>query len=112
MMKAIRILYMAAAVATLFGAAARMFLPGSYAYIYTAGAVVLAITQFILRPRHKAFTVRRLVNQQQVGALLLVAAGVLMLTLHNNEWIAVMLCGALMELYTAFRIPAEIEKNK
>lgn len=111
-MKAIRFIYMAAAVVLLFGAASRMFLPGIYAYIYITGAVVFAVTQFILRPRHKAFTVRRLVNQQQVGALLLVAAGVLMLTLHNNEWIAVMLCGALMELYTAYRIPAEIEKNK
>lgn len=103
---------MVAAVVLLFGAVSRLFLPGIYAYIYTAGAVVFAVTQFILRPRHKTFTVRRLVNQQQIGALLLVAAGVLMLTLHNNEWIAVMLCGALMELYTAYRIPAEIEKNK
>lgn len=102
---------MLAAVATLFGAASRLFLPEAYSYIYTAGAVVFAVTQFLQRPRHKAFTVRRLVNQQQIGALLLVAAGVLMFTLHNNEWIAIMLCGALMELYTAYRLPAEIEKN-
>ena len=32
-------------------------------------------------------------------------------TMNNNEWMVLMLCGALMELYTAFRIPAEIEKH-
>ena len=47
-----------------------------------------------------------------IGALLLVTAGVLMFVLHNNEWMAVMFAGALMELYTAFRIPAEMEKHK
>ena len=96
----------------LAGAALRLFLPAVYSYVYLAGAVVFAVTQFLLRPRHSHFMVRRLVTQQQVGALLLVAAGVLMFVMRHNEWIAVMLCGALMELYTAFRIPAEMEKHK
>jgi hypothetical protein len=111
-MKAIQFLYYLGAVALLIGAASRMFLPEYYSYIYLSGAVVFAVSQFILRPRHKHFMVRRLVTQQQIGALLLVASGVIMFVLRNNEWVAVMFCGALMELYTAFRIPAEIEKHK
>lgn len=111
-MKAIQFLYYLGAMALLAGAVSRMFLPGYYSYIYAAGAVVFAVTQFLLRPRHKHFMVRRLVVQQQIGALLLVTAGVLMFVLHNNEWMAVMFAGALMELYTAFRIPAEMEKHK
>ena len=111
-MKTVKFLYFIAAVAILVGAASRLFLPEIYSYIYTCGAVIFAVTQFILRPKHSHFTVRRLVVQQQIGAVLLVAAGALMFLLNNNEWIAVMLCGALMELYTAFRIPAEIEKQE
>ena len=111
-MKAVRFLYYIAAMAVVIGAASRLLLPELYAYIYAAGVVVFAITQFILRPRHKSSTVRRLVTQQQIGALFLVGAGVLMLTHSNNEWMAIMLCGALIELYTAYRIPAEIEKQK
>ena len=111
-MKTVQFLYYLGALALLAGAVSRMFLPEYYSYIYIAGAVVFAVAQFLLRPRHKHFMVRRLVVQQQIGAILLVAAGVLMLVLHNNEWVAVMFAGALMELYTAFRIPAEIEKQQ
>lgn len=111
-MKTVQFLYYLGALALLAGAVSRMFLPEYYSYIYIAGAVVFAVAQFLLRPRHKHFMVRRLVVQQQIGAILLVAAGVLMFVLHNNEWVAVMFAGAIMELYTAFRIPAEIEKQQ
>ena len=111
-MKTVQFLYYLGALALLAGAVSRMFLPEYYSYIYIAGAVVFAVAQFLLRPRHKHFMVRRLVVQQQIGAILLVVAGVLMFVLHNNEWVAVMFAGALMELYTAFRIPAEIEKQQ
>ena len=111
-MKTVQFLYYLGALALLAGAVSRMFLPEYYSYIYIAGAVVFAVAQFLLRPRHKHFMVRRLVVQQQIGAILLVAAGVLMFVLHNNEWVAVMFAGAIMEIYTAFRIPAEIEKQQ
>lgn len=111
-MKIVQILYYIAAVGVIIGAASRLFLPDAYAYIYAAAAAVFAVTQFILRPRHTDVVVRRLVTQQQIGALFLVGAGVLMFTHSNNEWMAIMLCGALIELYTAYRLPAEIEKRK
>ncbi|MBO7290593.1 MAG: hypothetical protein J6U62_03945 [Bacteroidaceae bacterium] len=111
-MKAIKFLYYLSAIAVIAGAASRMLLPDMYAYIYSAAAVVFAVTQFILRPRHSHVAVRRLIMQQQIGALFLVGAGVLMFTHSNNEWMAAMLCGALIELYTAYRIPVEIEKHK
>ena len=65
-MKAIQFLYYLGAVALLIGAASRMFLPEYYSYIYLSGAVVFAVSQFILRPRHKHFMVRRLVKGTQV----------------------------------------------
>lgn len=103
---------MIGAATLLFGAASRMFLPEYYAYIYIAGSILFAVSQFLLRPRNASVTLRRLVIQQQLGGILLVASGVAMILYNNNEWIVLLSCGALIELYTAFRIPREIEKQK
>ena len=100
----------AGAVALLAGLVMRMFLPHVYAYVYMCGAVAFAITQFLLRPRHDGLVLRRLVAQQQLAGLLLVGAGVLMFTHYNNEWIVILFCGTLMELYSAFRISHEMNK--
>ena len=100
----------AGGVALLAGLVMRMFLPHVYAYVYMCGAVVFAITQFLLRPRHDGLVLRRLVAQQQLAGLLLVGAGVLMFTHYNNEWIVILFCGTLMELYSAFRISHEMNK--
>ena len=110
-MKIIKILYILGAVALLFGAVARMFLPEYYAYIYMVGAVVFAVSQFLLRPRNCTLALRRLVMQQQLAGLLFIAAGVLMFTHTHNEWIMLLTCGALVELYTAYRIPHEQDKQ-
>ena len=111
-MKVIKALYFLGAVALLFGAVARMFLPEYYAYIYIIGASLFAVMQFLLRPRGCSVTLRRLVVQQQLAGLLFVAAGVLMFTHIRNEWMVLLTCGALVELYTAYRIPQEQEKEK
>lgn len=112
MEKLMKLLYYTGAVALLIGAASRLFLPGLYSYIYLSGALLFAVSQFFLRVRHTHFAVRRLVVQQQLGGAMLVAAGVLMFTHSNNEWLAIMMCGAFIELYTAFRIPNEMDKHK
>ena len=98
------------ALALLAGLVLRMFLPSVYAVVYICGAVLFAVTQFLLRPRYEVLAVRRLVSQQQLAGMFLVGAGVLMFTHHNNEWIAILLCGALMELYCVFRLSYEIDK--
>lgn len=100
------------AVALLLGLVMRMIVPGLYAVVYISGAVLFAVTQFLLRLRHSAVVIRRLVAQQQLAGLFLVGAGVLMFTHYNNEWILILLCGALLELYSAFRLSHEIGKLK
>lgn len=111
-MKIVKTLYFLGAIALLFGAAARMFLPEYYSYIYIIGAVVFAVMQFLLRPRNQSVAVRRLVMQQQLAGLLFIAAGVLMFTHTHNEWMVILTCGAIVELYTAYRIPQETDKQK
>ena len=97
-------------VALLLGAAGKMAFGKEASYLYVVAALLLAVTQFLLRERDANFVIRRLVLQQQIGALALVAAGVLMFTHTRNEWIVAMFVGAIIELYTAYRIPQELKK--
>ena len=65
-----------------------------------------------LRPNEgKNLIIRRLRRQQIIGAMLLVFAGVLMFTSKRNEWIVCLTIAAILQLYTAWRIPSELEKE-
>ncbi len=110
MKKLIEYLNYIGALALLAGLVMRVLLPEVYSIVYLSGAVVFAVTQFLLRPRCEGLVMRRLVSQQQLAGLFLVGAGVLMFTHYNNEWIVILLCGALMELYCVFRLSHEINK--
>lgn len=83
----------------------------SYApYIYTVGAGLFALAQ-VNSPLEKSnFIVRRLRRQQIFGAILLVLTAVFMFFTHGNEWMVCLTIAAVLELYTAFRIPHELEK--
>ena len=82
-------------------------------YIYTVGAVLFAYVQVMMgRYEGKNLIIRRLRRQQIIGAALLVFAGVLMFTSKRNEWIVCLTIAAVLQLYTAYRIPSEMEKEK
>ena len=80
--------------------------------IYTIGAVMFAYVQVMSRYGGKNLVIRRLRRQQILGAVLLVFAGVLMFVTRHNEWVLCLTIAAILELYTAFRIPSEMEKEK
>ena len=80
--------------------------------IYTLGAVMFVYVQVMSRYEGKNLIVRRLRRQQILGAVLLVFAGVLMFVTKHNEWVLCLTIAAVLELYTAFRIPSELEKEK
>ena len=80
--------------------------------LYTIGAVMFAYVQVMSRYEGKNLVVRRLRRQQILGAVLLVFAGVLMFVTKHNEWVLCLTVAAILELYTAFRIPSELEKEK
>ena len=82
-------------------------------YIYTVGAVLFAYVQVMMgRYDGKNLIISRLRPQQIIGAILLVFAGVLMFTSKRNEWIVCLTIAAVLQLYTAYRIPSELEKEK
>ena len=101
-------------VPALFGVGAVMALTGAavfitgwiYApYIYTIGAGFIALAQVNTPVKGKSKTLKRLRVQQIFGALALILTGAFMFTTRGNEWIACLTIAAILELYTAFRIP-------
>ncbi len=105
-------LFTAGAIMALTGAA--VFITGwIYApYIYTIGAGFIALAQVNTPVKGKSKILKRLRIQQIFGALALILTGAFMFTTRGNEWIACLTVAAVLELYTAFRIPQEEEKGK
>lgn len=105
------VLFAVGAIMALGGAA--VFITGwNYApYIYTAGAGFIAFAQVNTPVKGKGKILRRLRIQQIFGAFALILTGAFMFTTHGNEWIACLTIAAILELYTAFRIPQEEAKE-
>lgn len=81
-------------------------------YIYLVGSFMFGAMQMLDRYEGANWMLRRLRRQQVAGAIVLMAAGVAMLVCEQNEWIMCLLVGCILELYTAFRIPQEYEKEQ
>ncbi len=86
-------------------------------YVFTLGAVMFSSMQIMQGYKGNDLTVRRLRRQQIIGAIALVVAGGLMFCnryglwgITGAEWQMVLAIGAVLEVYTAFRIPAALEK--
>lgn len=112
MKKAYTVIQMVGALLLLVGAMLQITRWEGASYIYTLGAVMFSYVQVMNRYEGKNLIVRRLSRQQILGAMLLVIAGVLMFVTRHNEWILCLTIAAVLELYTAFRIPAELDKEK
>lgn len=112
MKKEFSILQMTGAVLLLIGAMLQITHWELAPYIYTVGAVLFAWIQVAYaRYEGKNLIIRRLRRQQIIGAMLLVFAGVLMFVTKRNEWIVCLTIAAILQLYTAWRIPSELEKE-
>lgn len=86
-------------------------------YVFCAGTLMFSSMQLLAAYEGDDFVVRRLRRQQILGALLLVASGVLFLLGHlqpawlqGDEWLLLLTIAAVLEVYTAFRLPAALAK--
>lgn len=113
MNKGYNVVFMTGAVLLLIGAVLQITRWVAAPYVYTLGAVMFGYVQ-VVRDRYDGanFVLKRLRRQQIFGAIALVFAGVLMFTMQRNEWIVCLSIAAILQLYTAFRIPQELEKDK
>lgn len=113
------LIFMSGAVISLVGAFSYWFMGKMAAYIYIVGILMFVFMQIQQRYTGQNPTIRRLRKIQLYGAACLVLTGILLL-LNNtyymgiyfrNEWLVSFAIGSLMELYTSFRIPDELEKE-
>lgn len=100
------------------GAAWPLFAPGSRAipYVYTVGALMFCSMQMLCRYDGNNIVARRLRRQQLLGALALLAtAPLLFMSAYQTgpfpgaEWQMTLAVGAVLEAYTAFRLPAVLK---
>ena len=112
MKKELGILFICGMVFALIGAAVYVTHWEYAPYMFIIGSVTAAIAQIFSQPHVEDITLKRLYRQQMFGALFLVLTGILMLYSHGNEWIVCLLIAAIIELYTAFRIPQEGKKHQ
>ena len=104
--------YMVGGVLLVVGAALYITKWAGAPYLYLLGAFMFGAMQMLDRYTGKNFILLRLRRQQILGAIALMLAGVLMFACKHNEWILCLLVGCIFELYTAFRIPQELEKEQ
>ena len=108
-----------AALLMVVGAALFLVVPQPACVASAVGAVGFSAMQSRMVYEGRNFVISRLRRQQLFGAAILVLAGVSMVAqtffaynvMRHNEWVVCLLVGAIFQLYTAFRIPYELEKE-
>lgn len=110
--KLYNLIYMVGGVLLVVGAALYITKWAGAPYIYLAGSFMFGAMQMLDRYTGTNWMLRRLRRLQVAGAIVLMGAGVAMLACKHNEWIMGLLVGCILELYTAFRIPQEYEKEQ
>ncbi len=88
-------------------------------YVYTLGAVMFGLVQLRQRCQNAGLVVRRLLRQQQLGAIVLILAGPLMFCSYYRVgffdgavWVMALAVGAVLDVYASFRIPAALAKEE
>lgn len=88
-------------------------LPGSFGYIYAAGAALLLTGRFLTIPgKEEPLRVRRLGRMEIWTALIFIAGAVFIFLPQGkgNDWLAFTLAGGVLTIYTSIMIPRERSK--
>lgn len=110
------------------GACAFLVYPKIFAWVYLAGAVAFVAMQVEQRYEGTSFVIRRLRRIMLLSGIFFILAGISLLdtqyyffkplmplqtylTYVYNKWVALLLAGALMQLYTTHRISNELQKD-
>lgn len=100
------------------GAALPLFgMAGAGSVVLTVGALLFGSMQLLMSYEGSDLVVRRLRRQQIIGALLLILSGLLalshtfgLLRLGSGAWKLCFAVAALLEGYTAFRLPNALRR--
>lgn len=112
-------LFRVGAVLMLVGAAVRLFSQQVSLWLFCIGCLLFCLMQLKAEYLGRDTTLVRLRRQQLLGdvCFLLCAVCMSMQTFRygiaqSNEWVLALLVGCVFQLYTAWRIPQELAKQK
>lgn len=109
------------AVAFVVGLGLHLFMPFVGMVIYVVGLAAFVSMQFLTRYEGNDLVIARLRRQQLISDVFFVLSGVVMMMqefkygpmeLRRNQWTIFLVAGCVLQLYTAFRIPSELEKQQ
>lgn len=112
-------LFRLGAVLMLIGAAVRLFSQQMSLWLFCIGCLLFSLMQIKAEYLGRDTTLVRLRRQQLLGicCFILCAVCMSMQTFHyglaqSNEWVLALLIGCVFQLYTAWRIPQELDRQK
>lgn len=102
----------------LLGAGLYLFIPVVAFIMFACGSLGFGCMQMLQRYEGRNFVINRLRRQQMLGALALIVSACLMCMqtfrvgfAQNSEWVVALAVACVLELYTALRLPVELEKE-
>lgn len=113
--------FRAGALVFLMGLAMRMAFVSGACWVTSAGVLMFASMQMLMRYDGSDFILQRLRRQQLFSDLVFLAMALLMVMQDNgwgpdwakgNAWMMCLMIATVLQLYTAFRIPQELERQK
>ncbi|WP_294083124.1 hypothetical protein [Proteiniphilum sp. UBA5384] len=105
------ILFRISGILILVSAMLYLFFPDIAPWVMAVSVAVFTIITFTNPYPGESIRGKRLFNFQLFSCILMMIATYLMFR-ERNEWVLVMIVGAVFLLYAAFMIPRELEKEK
>ena len=84
-------------------------------YVFVVGTILFAVGRLLEKhPESQNIVLNRLYKQQSIGIIMLVISAGMMLfyPYQRTAWLIPFIIFVVAETYSAFRIPAELEKDK
>ena len=83
-----------------------------FQYVYTFGAFLAVVVRIHRKDKSLGLRVRRLMNIEFWSALCyLVSAYFLIAYPYRSDWLAFLMAGAVLQIYTSFMIPYQMKKD-
>ena len=112
------IIYLVGGLLMVIGAGASLLAWRLAPYVFAVGAICFASMQMLQRYDGQSFIIRRLRRQQLLGGVAFLCTACCMIMqvgdfgfARRNEWVVCLTVACILQLYTAFRIPAELKKE-
>jgi len=113
------LLFRVGAIMIISGLAVHLFSEVASLFLFGIGVLLFTLMQLRAEYLGTYFVLKRLRRQQLISCVLLYCSVICMVMqtfrlgmFQRNEWLVCLVISAIIQLYTAWRIPAELSKHK